>query len=107
VTVLGVIGFAVAMTLRDDETRIYTRILLAVVGGGFLTFAYLYASERGAYPSTLGQRLAIVLGVTGFAVALSSRDELSNIYMRSLFAGLAGGSIAVGVVYADRRPDRQ
>ena len=110
VAVLSVIGFAVAMTLRDELASICMRVLLVVVAGVFQCMAYLYALRRGReIEIALRHRIMLALGVMGFAIAMTARDELSSIYTRSLLGGVAGGFIGVGigVFQTYRRHDRQ
>jgi len=103
--VLGVIGFAAAMTMRDYEASVFARGLLAAAGAGFLSS--VYGSRPGMYPSTSTHRATMVLGAIGFAVAMAARDQLSSIHARALLGGLAGGFIALGVSAAYQRPARK
>ena len=105
--VLGVVGFGVAMTVRDGLTSIYMRVLLVVAAGGFQSVSFLYAFRQGASQTSLRQKAMIVLGVIGFAVAMTARDELSSIYTRTLLGGVAGAFMGVALVHAYQRPDRQ
>lgn len=103
VAVLALTAFGFAMAMLDFLPSVVTRALLAAVAQGFACIAYVCASRRGAYQSTLRHRVMIVLSVIGFAVAMAARGELSSFYARILLGGVAGSFQGIAFIYGFRR----
>jgi len=110
VCVLAVMGFGLAMAVRDELSSVPMRALLGGVAGSYIGIAVHHAQQRSGsslrrqrLERTLRLGVVTVLAVIGFAVAMTEREEPSSVPARVLLAAVGGSFLVIAWSQSHRR----